>query len=149
MVPLLLAAIVVGATTSNRQTPSPSPTTKGGPTIVTKPWPSYLARDYDKPGHFKFTVKEEALVRKTLAIVKPCQRAFLRYAFPSNGDMHMVLYLENLHGNPHVLWTKNIYYQPLTGELNTLPGAEPEWDGIQYDVEHAGCSPEGYTGKVA
>jgi hypothetical protein len=101
---------------------------------ATKPWPSYLARDYNKPGHFKLTEKEATLIRKTLALAEPCQRAFLRYAFPSNGNLHMVLYLENLHGNPHVLWTNNIYYQQLTGELNTLPGAEPEWNGIQYDV---------------
>lgn len=109
--------------------------------MVTKPWPSYLATDYNKPGHFKFTDKEAALIKKTLALVKPCQRALLRYAFPSNGDMHMVLYVETLQGNPHALWTNNMYYNQLTGELDTLPGSEPRWNGLQYDVKHAGCAP--------
>ena len=46
--------------------------------------PEYLALDYGKPGQPTLTAKEIARIREVLALVKPCQRAMVRYAFPEN-----------------------------------------------------------------
>jgi hypothetical protein len=107
------------------------------------PWPSYLAKDYDKPGHPALTSRQVALIRKTLALVRPCQVAVLLYAFPENivPNYRMVLFFRSPNGWPHALWTDNMYYKEVEGKV--FPGASgpynPDPNGIRYEVEHTGC----------
>lgn len=92
-----------------RYTIGPKPT----PTIT---WPTFLAEDYREFSGRTLTPSEVALIRKTLALVKPCQRPLLRFAFPPNGDTTFVLYFQSADGNAfHVLWTRNLYFRPDDG----------------------------------
>jgi hypothetical protein len=47
------------------------------------PWPSYAVVDYQRAGHPKLSADELSQLRAALERVRPCQRALLRYAFPS------------------------------------------------------------------
>ena len=73
--------------------------------------PTYLAAEYGKPGQPALTPRERALIRRTLAVIEPCQRALLRYAFPNNADpsTHVVLFFAE-PGKPifdaHILWQR-------------------------------------------
>ena len=69
-------------------------------------WPSELTR------------RQTSMIRFALAKVKPCQRAFLRYAFPQNGSyLPFVLFFQtHSYQWSHVFWTNNIYYKSLAGE---------------------------------
>jgi hypothetical protein len=86
-----------------------------------------------------------SMIRFALARVKPCQRAFLRYAFPRNGDrLSFVLFFQGPpYEWPHVFWTNNMYYKPIEGD--EFPGASgdepPKWNGLEWDIDHAGCVP--------
>ncbi|MBV9333308.1 MAG: hypothetical protein JO146_04825 [Candidatus Eremiobacteraeota bacterium] len=71
--------------------------------------------------------------------MKPCQRPFLRFAFPSNGQFVVFFDLSNVVW-PHVLWTRNQYYKKLEGIVFTLPGASGGSPGIASDVKSAGCN---------
>jgi hypothetical protein len=109
------------------------------------PWPSYLAKDYETRGHPTLTRRQTSMIRFALAKVKPCQRAFLRYAFPQNGSyLPFVLFFQtHSYQWSHVFWTNNIYYKSLAGEeFAGSPGNEPpKWDGLKWDIDHAGCVP--------
>jgi hypothetical protein len=106
------------------------------------PWPSYLAEDYREYHNFRLSSSQVALVRKTLALVKPCQRAILRYAFPSNPDgVRFVLFFATSAGAwPHVLWTNRVYFKVDSGEVFPMSGSFtfPE-NSIRYDVVHTSC----------
>jgi hypothetical protein len=115
------------------------------PTATPTPpsWQSYRAEDYRTFDKKTLTRSEVSLIRRTLSLVKPCQRPLLRFAFPANGGTNFpfVLFFQSPDdGWPHVLWTNNMYYKPVEGEIFPTPGYEPNWHGIRYDVEHQSCS---------
>jgi hypothetical protein len=107
-------------------------------------WPSYLAQDY-KDHRTPLTKSQIAMIRSALAQVKPCQRAFLRYAFPKHGaGLDFVLFfLGPPYAFPHVFWTNNLYYKPNLGEAFPGPsGVAPvQWNGLKWDIDHTGCVP--------
>jgi len=119
-------------------TPSPAPT-----------WPSYSALGYDRPGHPSLTSQQAKLIRKTLALLKPCQAAQLRYAFPdwrySTNSRDVVLYFDyaNPAVQPHVLWTYNEYYDRTEGRgfpipYDNRPG--PKGIGTASEVRQKHCN---------
>jgi hypothetical protein len=117
------------------------------PLATTDPgWPSYPALDYARPGHPNLTSSQVALIRKTLALVKPCQAAQLRYAFPSNGypSGEMLLFFETFKGVPHALWTTNVFYKPDEGQEFPVPYGNmepPNGQGTAYEAQHQSCTP--------
>jgi hypothetical protein len=112
------------------------------PPPSTPTWPSFLAEDYRTFHKRTLTRGEVALIRKTLALVKPCQRALLRFAFSSNRDvLSFVLFFQTPYGAGfHVLWTSNMYFKPEDGTVFPVSGPIPPWHGIRYDVEHTTCA---------
>jgi hypothetical protein len=123
-------------------TPSPAPT-----------WPSYSALGYDKPGHPTLTSQQVKLIRKTLALLKPCRAVQLRYAFPDwrgyatspDPKNTMVLFFDSPYPGfePHVLWTYNGYYDRTEGLEHAVPydtQPPPKWIGTAYEVQSEGCA---------
>ena len=102
-------------------------------------WPNYAAQAYRSFHKRPLTPGQASVIRKTLTLVKPCQRPFLRFAFPSNGQFVVFFDLSNVVW-PHVLWTRNQYYKKLEGIVFTLPGASGGSAGIASDVKSAGCN---------
>ena len=105
-------------------------------------WPSFRAEDYRTFHKETLTRSEVSLIRKTLPLVKPCQRSLLRFAFPENAgtEFPFVLFFRPLnYAWPHALWMHNMFYKPMEGEIFPGNGPEPDWNGIRYDVEHTGC----------
>jgi hypothetical protein len=113
-------------------------------------WPTYLARDYRKTGQPQLTGAEVTKLRNTLAVIKPCQRAFLRYAFPKNSDfLRFVMFFEpsvaskeeggDLRPAPHIFGEGNADYKPWSGEAFVTPYWESDKIGV--DVKDRGCSP--------
>lgn len=103
-------------------------------------WPNFAAKDYGSFHRQPLTPSQVSSIRKTLALVKPCQQQFLRFAFPSNGSFVLFFDLSNVIW-PHVLWTKNEYYKKLEGTVFLLPGTKVAGNaGIQSDVKSAGCN---------
>jgi hypothetical protein len=99
----------------------------------------YAAENYDKPGHPPLTPEQKETIRKTLALVKPCQRGLLAYAFPENADfLPMVLFFR---GNGHVFGQRNVYYNESQGLAKAYPagGSVPSSD-VHYDIEHTPCA---------
>jgi hypothetical protein len=121
-----------------------------GPTL-SPTWPSYAAVDYGRPGHPSLTNQQAALIRKTLALLKPCQADLLRYAFPKGrvgptSQREMVLFFQPPDASiyPHVLWTMNLAYKPAEGEAFAMPVAGvplPKGQGTAYAVVHQSCHP--------
>jgi hypothetical protein len=108
------------------------------------PWPSYLAKDYGKPGQPHLTKMETRLIQLTTAVVMPCQLAFLRYAFPKNQDLlPMVLFFASEPAAwPHVLWQRKVYYKPVEGEAFPASDTGIKFDySIERDVREAKCPP--------
>lgn len=105
-------------------------------------WPIYLAKDYQSSPNRSLTSGDVALIRKTLTLVKPCQRATLTYAFPSSPrTVRFVLFLPNTNTAwPHVLWTQNKFFKPDSGLVFSALGKLPySQSDIRYDVAHASC----------
>jgi hypothetical protein len=134
------------ATSAQALRPSASPMslTPGHP-ITRTPAPTYLAQDYTRAGRPPLTVDEIGMIRDALAKVKPCQRAFLLYAFPSNPDFGLPLVLFFKEPDPtqvaHVFGTTGVYIQK-DGEVFVTPIGVPRVpSSISFDVEHTGCSP--------
>jgi uncharacterized repeat protein (TIGR03803 family) len=106
------------------------------------PQPTYLAVDYGKAGQPALAPRERTLVRATLAVVKPCQRVLLRYAFPENAepDTRMVLFFAE-PGKPifdaHVLWQTNLLYNE--GAVVAAPGPPIPGD-IRNDIADTPCA---------
>jgi hypothetical protein len=111
-------------------------------------WPSYLAKDYGKAGQPRLSVAEVTKIRNTLAVLKPCQRAFLRYASPKNSDfLPFVMLFQpstvseqkggDLRPTPHILGEGNADYEPWSGEAFVTPYWES--DKISADVNDRGC----------
>lgn len=101
--------------------------------------PSFSAETY-RTGHRTLTASQVALIRKTLVFVKPCQRDFLRYAFPKDPDYPFVIFFQQstpFEATP-VLWTHNMYYDPHDGRVfATSDGYSP--NNTQFEVDHMGC----------
>ncbi len=103
--------------------------------------PTYLAADYDKPGQPALTPPERALIEKTLAVIKPCQRELLRYAFPERADPdnQLVLFFAK-PGAPtfdaHALWQGNLVYNE--GNVGAVPDPIPS--DIRNDIAETPCS---------
>ncbi len=103
-------------------------------------WPSYGAQGYRSFHKQPLTPSQASLIQKTLSVVKPCQRQFLRFAFPSNAGLVLFFDLSNVSW-PHVLWTPNTYYKKVEGSVFTLPGATGGRNaGIESDIKSAGCN---------
>jgi hypothetical protein len=110
-------------------------------------WPSYWAQDYENPGHPTLTRSEVALIRKTLALLKPCQAAQLRYAFPRGypaiHKMVLFFWSRDPSMQPHVLWSYNGYYTPSEGVEVSDPWSGkgvPTDLGGAYEVQHHDCT---------
>jgi hypothetical protein len=147
-----LAAMLAGCNASThsnqQQSGNSAPASQGALRGVGSPavWPNYLAKDYEKPGHPTLTTRQKSTIRFALAKVEPCQRAFLRYAFPRNGDdSPFVLFFQGQASSwPHVFWTNNMYYKPADGEIFPGSGGDAPPPGqrfITWDIDHAGCVP--------
>ena len=106
------------------------------------PWPSFSAEDY-RTFHGKLDRSEVALIRKTLSLVKPCQRSLVRFAFPSDGgtDFPFVVFFQGSapFEATHALWTHNMFYDPHNGDIVAGSGPVPKWNGIQFEVNRVGC----------
>lgn len=106
-----MAVVMIGGCNSRHaQRHEPGPISVASPSPT--PWPSYLAKDFENRGHPKLTTKEMKMIRLALARVEPCQRVFLRYAFPSDADvLPFILFFQGpAYEYPHVFWTNNSYY---------------------------------------
>jgi len=108
-----------------------------------RPWPSYSAEDYRTLHNVKLSGTEITLIRKTLSLTKPCQRPFLRFAFPSDGGAEFPFVLFFQGAAPfeaiHALWTNNMWYDPHDGRIFAMSGSNPKWNGIRFEVDHTGC----------
>jgi hypothetical protein len=116
-------------------------------------WPNHLAKDYGRTGQPSLTAAEATKIRNVLAAIKPCQRTFLRYAFPKNSDfLPFVMFFEppasdlsqfhpdpNMHPTLHVLEEGNADYKLWDGEVF----ATPYWESsdLYVDIKERGCSP--------
>lgn len=114
-------------------------------------WPNYLAKDYGRTGQPTLTAAEVTRIRNVLAVIKPCQRAFLRYAFPKNSDfLPFVIFFEppasdlsQIHEDPsehpalHVLEEGDVDYKLWEGEVFVTPDWES--DKISVDINERGC----------
>jgi hypothetical protein len=105
--------------------------------------PSYLAKNYRVPQqHPALTAEEAARIRAMLARVKPCQRAFLRYAFPSNGGGMVMFFLphpENGTQAPSVLGEGSLTYKTDDGTAEAPPPAIGEQHSLQNEIDRADC----------
>jgi hypothetical protein len=143
----IVAAALIAAINCSRSQERESASASATPLVTTDPgWPNYPAFEYAKPGHPNLASSQAALIRKTLALLKPCQAAQLRYAFPSNGypSGEMVLFFETFKSVPHVLWTTNVFYKPEEGEESPVPYGDmepPNGQGTAYEVRHQPCTP--------
>lgn len=109
--------------------PSPMPT-----------WSNYSALGY-KADH-TLTRSEVAAIRRTLAALRPCQRQYLRYAFPANpeGLLPFALFMDRMDvAAEHVLYTNNVYMDRDSGEVFPVPGPIPKWNGVQRDAAAFDC----------
>jgi hypothetical protein len=111
--------------------------------------PKYLALDYGKPGQPILTAKEIARIRKVLALVKPCQRALIEYAFPENSDwLPFILFfeapsvdsMEGSYGHPFGQ-SGNVYYNEGEGLVQPVPydSRNPPPGDLGYDIAHTPC----------
>jgi hypothetical protein len=104
--------------------------------------PQYLALDYGKPGQPTLTAKEVARIRKVLALVKPCQRAMVEFAFPENEDF--ILFFQSAGGNPHPFGESgNTIYNESQGLVQPVPydSNSPPPGDLGYDIAHTPCIP--------
>lgn len=120
-----------------RNFPTPSPVPTPG---------RFQALEYQKPGQPPLTAAQVALIHKTLAVIKPCQRALLRYSF-DNGDPSrktIDLYFEPddpREPSVHVLWERDLYYFFEEGRAHAVPFADepsPDWS-IRADITNNPC----------
>jgi hypothetical protein len=128
-------AVATAVATPCCLTPFPRPTV----------WPSYLAENYGKLGHPRLTAHQAALIRKTLALlVKPCQVALLRYAFPANDISEVVLFFQptTTSEEPHVLWTRNLVYREGLAVAEPYDNEPiPKGQGTASEVRQQSCTP--------
>ncbi len=105
------------------------------------PAQTYVALDYGKPGEPSLTVKEIAQIETVLREVKPCQRALLRYAFPSNASsgkpmvvIFQIVELPNGYSGSHVFGASNQMYI-FNGEVH------PTMDTMsdEFAIKHEKC----------
>ena len=108
--------------------------------------PTYLAKDYNRPGHPPLTASEVRLIRKTLVAVKSCQLVSWRYALPENFQ-GIALYFRDADaaGFP-VLWERNTSYDVEEGSAGatsaTMPG--PDLRSVAA-VRKFACNPQPQT----
>jgi hypothetical protein len=147
---LSIGVACAGSQTARTATTGTADLARVTPFPTQPPWPTYVARDYEKAGHPAMTKKQAALIRYTLSLSKPCQAALLRYAFPDPGwgspphDMVLFFQLPDPWMWPHVLWTRNLNYKPAVGQAFPVPydGAPiPKGQGTAYEVMHQSCDP--------
>ena len=146
----LLSSIACAKTQTANNAAQASP--KVTPSLVTplppspNPYVTYLALDYDKPGQPTLTANEIAQIREALALVKPCQRRLVRYAFPAWSNVRFILFFQD---NPHGAISHpfgqpgGVVYEQEEGSLHATPydsNAPPPGD-IHYDIAHTPCSP--------
>lgn len=106
--------------------------------------PTYLAANYGKRGQPRLTPREIRLIRKTLAVIKPCQRSLLRYAFVSDPSVlgtRVALFFAK-PGEPifdaHVLRSNLVYNE---GRAFAVPAPKIPSD-IRIDIAETPCENE-------
>lgn len=148
---LLIAAALLCATGCSGKRVDSSASATPQATLVTPtpavPWGRFVALDFQKPGQPKLTAAQVALIRKTLAVVKPCQQSLLRYSF-DNGDPSgkmIDLYFEPTDdptaSSVHVLWQGDLYYRFEEGSAFAEPfdgQSTPDWS-IAKDIRDTPC----------
>ncbi len=112
------------------------------------PWPGYVAIDYGKPGQPKLGAADRSHIGNILDTVLPCQRPLVRYAF-AGGSGSMVLFFEiPPDRGAHVFGQSGLIYVPSSDSVVAAPPdsmdvAEIRKLGVQWDVEHQSCAPDG------
>jgi hypothetical protein len=97
------------------------------------PWGRFLALDYKQPRQPKLTASEVALIRKALALVKPCQQQWLKYSFDNADPTGNTIDLYFEPSDPRqetaaIFWTGDYYYfdqgraAPLPQSSAPIPG---------------------------
>jgi len=105
---------------------------------------NFVATAYNNPGHPVLTSAQVALIKKTLARVKPCQRALVRYGLfgPSTTDIVFFFAVGPRQGT-HPFGQGSVMYFPDGGYSNAVPdngdAAKMEREGIQWDIDHQPC----------
>ena len=133
-----------GSRTSRSEANStPTPFAQGytapPPTPTPKMWPSFSAEDYLRFKERPLSPGQMKLIRSTLALLKPCQRPLLRFAFPKEGYGDFILFLYLRAAKFHVLWTNNLYFDPDDGTTIAAPGGVEKGSGISFDVANTPC----------
>lgn len=127
---------------SSAQTPFAQGYTAPPPTPTPLMWPSFSAEGYRRFEGRRLSPADTALIRKTLARVKPCQRATLRFAFTSDPNPQFVLFFDNPKQIwPHALWNRNLYFHRDDGSVIAAPPDDSVLPGnsIRYNIEHQLC----------
>jgi hypothetical protein len=116
------------------------------PTATPKYPPSYLAVNYDKPGHHPpLTAVEVARIRQVLAQVKPCQRPLVHYVLWERSFIKEGVALFFLTGENHVFGYPNVVWW--NGNVQAGPNdmtSESDLEGqrsIQWDIDRQSCPP--------
>lgn len=144
MLPRIAVLLAIGAAAGCKGTPANEATAGPTPMVPTAGYsrqqPTYLAADYGKAGEPLLTTSQLRLIRKTLAVIKPCQRELLRYAFPEVHDAQtqMVLFFADPSGpigEEHILWQGNALYN----ENNVIAAPDPIASDIHNDIAHTPC----------
>lgn len=103
-------------------------------------WSSYKALDY-RTARLPLTTREATQVRHILFRVKPCQRQFVYYAYPSNADEPepLVVFFKDRRGSwRHVLGERNEAYKQIEGEI--FPEAPGDHDySLEADIRAEPC----------
>jgi hypothetical protein len=140
---LCCAVGCAGTRTSSGASPGPSSTLVTPTPAV--PWGRFHALDYQQPGQPKLTDSEVALIRKTLAHLKPCQQQWLEYSF-DNADQTgntIDLYFEPSdprQDTAHVLW-EGVYYHFEEGRAIPLPLDSAPIPGVSKALADYPCHP--------
>jgi len=118
----------------------------------TRPSRSFVALDYEKPGHPYLTPDNVRELQDVLLAVKWCQRSLVRYAFP-NGNAEIAIFFDpkSLNGMAHIFGQGNFYYLPAEDtvvvpppDFTNIDSKEAIAEGVKWDIDHQPCpaSPE-------
>lgn len=126
-----------GATEQNNAAASATPLL-ASPMLT---WPTYSALNYKSDHSGKLTPMETARIAKTLALVEPCKRKYLRYAFPSNPDVMpfaLMLYRNDVSAE-NVIGTINQYMDRHNGNVFAASGIKPESATLESEASAFSC----------
>jgi hypothetical protein len=108
------------------------------------PWGRFLALDYKQPGQPKLTGSEVALIRKALALVKPCQQQWLKYSFdnadPTGNTIDLYFEPSDRQETAAIFWTGDYYYFD-QGRAAPLPQSSAPIPGVSKPLTDYPCHP--------